>query len=308
MQKDVSEGDVFEGKENHIMKKQRRTKNSLLAALLLCMMGTLVLWAADDAKVKLTDAAGVSTFAVQNNVPATVMSVDSLGDIRWKSGTSFDGQFAHAITAARTWTFPDASGTVAVSATSPVTLSAAGDVGLGTVPIANGGTGQITANAGFNALAPAQVGNTGKFLQTDATNTSWASALPQNVQYYTDVVSDTLAAGQAVLWDGGAATITPVSVTNRVLVQGVIQVSSNAATASVQTFRVWRGAACAGTQVGFDLLNYTAAVNTEERVITFTFVDAPATVAAQQYTICGLRSAGTIVTPRISLTLMEIGP
>lgn len=285
-----------------------------MAALLLCMAGTLVLWAADDAKVKLTDAAGVSTFAVQNSTPTTVMTVDSLGNVKadgnidFKSGTGFYGTFDHAITAARVWTFPDAAGTIAVSATSPVTLSAAGDIGLGTVPIANGGTGQITANAGFNALAPAQAGNAGKFLQTNATDTSWASALPQNVQYYTDIVSDTLGAGQADMWDGAAASITPVSATNRVLVQGVIQVTSNAATAAVQTFRVRRNAGCAGTQVGFDLLNYTAAVNTEERVITFTFVDSPAVIVAQTYTICGSRSAGTIVTPRISLTLTEIGP
>lgn len=47
----------------------------------------------------------------------------------------------------------------------------------GTLPIANGGTGQTTANAAFNALAPAQTGNAGKFLTTDATNTSWAFAV-----------------------------------------------------------------------------------------------------------------------------------
>jgi hypothetical protein len=45
----------------------------------------------------------------------------------------------------------------------------------GTVAIANGGTGQITANAAFNALAPSQTGNSGKYLTTDGTNTSWAT-------------------------------------------------------------------------------------------------------------------------------------
>ena len=44
----------------------------------------------------------------------------------------------------------------------------------GTVAIANGGTGQTTANAAFNALAPSQTGNSGKYLTTDGTNTSWA--------------------------------------------------------------------------------------------------------------------------------------
>lgn len=46
----------------------------------------------------------------------------------------------------------------------------------GTLPIANGGTGQTTANAAFNALAPSQTGNSGKYLTTDGTNTSWATA------------------------------------------------------------------------------------------------------------------------------------
>jgi hypothetical protein len=41
--------------------------------------------------------------------------------------------------------------------------------------IAYGGTGQVTANASFNALAPSQTGNSGKYLTTDGTNTSWAT-------------------------------------------------------------------------------------------------------------------------------------
>ena len=45
----------------------------------------------------------------------------------------------------------------------------------GTLSIAKGGTGAITANAGLNALAPSQAGNTDKFLQTDGTNTLWTT-------------------------------------------------------------------------------------------------------------------------------------
>jgi hypothetical protein len=43
------------------------------------------------------------------------------------------------------------------------------------LPILNGGTGQTTANAAFNALAPTQTSNSGKYLTTDGTNTSWAT-------------------------------------------------------------------------------------------------------------------------------------
>jgi hypothetical protein len=44
----------------------------------------------------------------------------------------------------------------------------------GTLAIANGGTGQVTANAAFNALAPAQTAN--RLLRSDGTNTSFAQA------------------------------------------------------------------------------------------------------------------------------------
>lgn len=43
----------------------------------------------------------------------------------------------------------------------------------GTLAIANGGTGQTTANTAFNALAPSQGSANGKYLKSDGTNTSW---------------------------------------------------------------------------------------------------------------------------------------
>lgn len=43
------------------------------------------------------------------------------------------------------------------------------------VDIVNGGTGQITANAALNALLPSQTANSGKFVTTDGSNTSWAA-------------------------------------------------------------------------------------------------------------------------------------
>ncbi len=44
-----------------------------------------------------------------------------------------------------------------------------------TVGILYGGTGQTTANTAFNALAPSQTGNNGKYLTTDGANTSWGT-------------------------------------------------------------------------------------------------------------------------------------
>ena len=45
----------------------------------------------------------------------------------------------------------------------------------GTIEIVNGGTGQTTASAAFDALAPSQSGNTGKYLTTNGTTTSWGT-------------------------------------------------------------------------------------------------------------------------------------
>jgi hypothetical protein len=46
----------------------------------------------------------------------------------------------------------------------------------GALPLGNGGTGQVTANAALNALLPSQGGNATKVLQTDGSNTSWAAS------------------------------------------------------------------------------------------------------------------------------------
>jgi hypothetical protein len=48
-------------------------------------------------------------------------------------------------------------------------------LGGSALTIANGGTGQTSANAALNALLPSQTSQSGKFLTTDGTDTSWAS-------------------------------------------------------------------------------------------------------------------------------------
>jgi len=45
----------------------------------------------------------------------------------------------------------------------------------GTIDVANGGTGQTSTTAAINALLPTQATNSGKYLTTDGTNTSWGT-------------------------------------------------------------------------------------------------------------------------------------
>ena len=87
-----------------------------------------------------------------------------------------------------------------LSGLTPSTASTGVVTLAGTLGISSGGTGQATATAAFNALAPTQTSNTGKFLKTDGTNTSW-SALPSSL---------------LVLLHSGSST-TSVSVANGVL-------------------------------------------------------------------------------------------
>jgi hypothetical protein len=117
----------------------------------------------------------------------------------------------------------------------PITTS--GTVSLtGTLAITNGGTGQITANAAFNALAPAQTGNSGKVLTTDGTNTSWAppgsvlqvvsGTIPRQsgtALFVYDTSSPTITDGFQIL----SLTFTPMSATSRIIVQFPIWVSAS---------------------------------------------------------------------------------
>jgi hypothetical protein len=75
-----------------------------------------------------------------------------------------------------TVTSVDVSGGTTGLTTTGGPVVASGTITLGgTLAIANGGTGQTNATLAFNALAPSQTGNAGKFLTTNGTNTSWSN-------------------------------------------------------------------------------------------------------------------------------------
>ena len=109
-------------------------------------------------------------------------------------------------TAANTWSLDTStyltgnqtvtlSGDVTGSGTTSITTT------LGTVPITKGGTGQITANAGLNALLPTQTSNSGKYLTTNGTDASWGSVssgatIPSgSLQMYAGAITQSASAG-----------------------------------------------------------------------------------------------------------------
>lgn len=101
-----------------------------------------------------------------------------------------------APTTARTYTLPDANATI-------LTTNDA-------VTIAQGGTGQTSANAAFNALAPSQASNSGKLLTTNGTDTSWASLSSLSIvsgsgtlNYLTKFTPDGVAIGNSLIFDTG---------------------------------------------------------------------------------------------------------
>jgi len=141
--------------------------------------------------ISVTNGAGSITIAATNN--GTVTSVTGTSPVASSGGAtpaiSLEASYGDTQNpyASKTANFvlaaPNGSAGVptfraVVAADIPTlnqnTTGTAGNV-TGTVAIANGGTGQTTANTAFNALAPSQAANTGKYLTTDGTNTSWAT-------------------------------------------------------------------------------------------------------------------------------------
>jgi hypothetical protein len=114
----------------------------------------------------------------------------------------------------------------------------------GTVGIANGGTGQTTANAAFNALAPAQTAN--RLLKSDGTNTSFAQAV-----LTTDVT------GTLPIANGGTGVTTLAALGNLFYPVGSIYTNATVATnpGTLLGFGTWTAFGAGRVAVGFDAGN-----------------------------------------------------
>ena len=96
----------------------------------------------------------------------------------------------------------------------------------GTIPIVNGGTGQTTANLAFNALAPSQTGNTGKYLTTDGVDTSWSTnplGTVTSITAGTGLTGGTITTSGTIAIDSTVATLTGTqTLTNKTLTTPII--------------------------------------------------------------------------------------
>lgn len=151
------------------------------------------------AGITITNPAGVAgdpTFALANDLAA----------LEGLTGTGFARR-----TGVDTWALA-----------SSVSLTA--DVS-GVLPIANGGSGQSTANDALNAFLPAQTGNSGKFLTTDGTNASWGTAGAGTVTSVSVVTANGVSGSVATATTTPAITltlgaITPTSVAATTTISG----------------------------------------------------------------------------------------
>ena len=149
--------------------------------------------AAPDQTVSLTGGTGISTSGTYPNFTITNSAPDQTVALTGAGTTAVTGTYPNFTITSNdqyvgTVTSVGGTGTVnGISLSGTVTSSGSLTLGgtlsgvdlttqvTGTLPIANGGTGQTTAVAAFDALAPSQTGNSGKYLTTNGTTTSWGT-------------------------------------------------------------------------------------------------------------------------------------
>lgn len=125
-------------------------------------------------------------------IDADVNTISNIDNNEIKAAAAIDLTKLAALTANRVLQ-SDGSGFIAASAVTNTTLAfldatssiqtqlnaKVDDTDI--IDLTHGGTGQTTANTSLNALLPSQTANGGKFLTTNGTNTSWASATAPGV-------------------------------------------------------------------------------------------------------------------------------
>lgn len=130
----------------------------------------------------------------------------------------------------------------------------------GTAQIAQGGTGQVTANAALNALLPSQASNSGKALLTDGSNATWQTVAGTGT--VTSVTCNGGLSGGAITISGTCAVATN-GITNALSAQMATSTikgnastsTANAADLSTTQVRVLPGITLRGQLFGLALSN-----------------------------------------------------
>jgi len=168
---------------------------------------------AGDFTLVLNGATNANTSWVQTTLQPITIGVTGLvfvqfgaGSAVYSAGTGLSlsgtNQFSITNSGVTSGTYGSASAVpqVAVNAQGQITGAsnvniaiAASQVTSGTLPIAQGGTGQTTAANAINALLPSQTSNSGKFLTTDGSNVSWDTGRLGTVQSISIVSANGLA-------------------------------------------------------------------------------------------------------------------
>lgn len=146
----------------------KTTRNSILFALVVS--GLLSMNA--QAQLPAPFAGGVKLQQGGVSAPATGLTMKALPGYSGEVTLNWLQPTASGVL--KLTSFAAGVGTVSITT---LDLASATDVGSSILGIANGGTGASTANAALNNLLPSQGGNSGKFLQTDGSSTSWKTAV-----------------------------------------------------------------------------------------------------------------------------------
>ena len=140
-----------------------------------------------------------SSVAATGTVTGTNLSGSNTGDqttITGNAGSATILQTARAING------------VNFDGSAAITVTAAGSTLSDTVPIAKGGTGQITAQAAINALLPSQAGAAGKNLQSDGTNVSFVADAGGTVTSVAATAGTGISVSGSPITTSGTLTIT----------------------------------------------------------------------------------------------------
>jgi hypothetical protein len=144
----------------------------------------------------------------------------------------------------------------------------------GALPIANGGSGQTTANAALNALLPTQAANAGRIFSTDGTNTAWAAALSSTLTDAHVFVGDgsNVATARAVSGDITINNTGVAAIAAGVIVNADINASAGIVDTKLATIstagKVSGGAITSGTIAGSTAINTSGAITTTGIVTT----------------------------------------